>query len=559
MRISKSVKFSLVFIFSFVFLFSCKKDASSWKSNVISSVKENVIVITSVDFMSILDDSGIMTSEYLPIEYQSILSMYVKNTLKSDEIGLKLEGNNHIVLVANDDGDPIYGFTMMDVIHPEKIAKSIKLVFGGRKDEVDDYTYVTSNDVSAGWDEKHCILVFAFDDTRSPKELRAEAEYLLKQRFEDQPADADLISYLNRKDDLNTFLFMEPYIKMIQKFSKTEIQFEDDYYTSLVNAKVITAGNFNKGNISFTTQFIGSEFLKSKYNFFKDSPTDKEYLNYVSDDDKLLFCAFANLELPPFIQFYKNSLEGQKPFREFNQILDQLGMNISDLENLFDGQLSFSFLDLLPEKNFSINSKEEAVDEFGEWADDFTDEMSEYGDFDDDFFNDMDGNYSSNSELLPNVLITLGVNDQKALKKVLSITNIDLKDDQVQGINDIFFILLKDNKFFIGSDKELLAKIQGEGQLKSYAPIKNLTHPIMGYVNTDSKLLPDILSSMIEDEIGDSYINVLNKIKYIEIKGSAEESSFQLVMEDDNENALKQLIDLALKEFLSSGLEGLFM
>ena len=414
--------------------------------------------------------------------------------------------------------------------------------------------------------------MFAFDDTRSPKELRAEAEYLLKQRFEDQPADADLLSYLNREDDLNTLLYMEPYIKTIEKFSKIEIQLDNDYYTALENAKVITTGNFNAGNISFTTQFIGPEFLESKYNFFKDSPVDKEYLNYVSDDDKLLFCAFANLELPPFINFYKNSLEGQKAFREFNQILDQLGMDISDLENLFNGQLSFSFLDLLPlEKNFSIDSEEDAIEEFGEWAGDFMDEktesavldfaedVSEYGDMDDDFFNDMGDNYSSNSELLPNILITLGVNDKKALKKVLSITNIDLEDDQVQGINDIFFILLKDNKFFIGSDKELLAKLQGEGQLKSYAPIKKLTHPIMGFINTDSKHFPDVFTSMIEDEIGDSYINILNSIKYIEIKGSAEESSFQLVMEDDNENALKQLIDLVLKEFVSSGLEGLFM
>ena len=140
--ILKTVIFSIVTI---LFMTSCQDDSkTNWKANVINSVEGDVAVVGSVDIMNILNKSDIMNSEFLPDEYKGMMNMYVLNTLKSENLGFKIEGNNHVVMVVNEAGEFDYVFFMADVIDEKKMSKNLKFLIGGNK-EVKDYNYLTTS------------------------------------------------------------------------------------------------------------------------------------------------------------------------------------------------------------------------------------------------------------------------------------------------------------------------------------------------------------------------------------------------------------------------------
>jgi hypothetical protein len=147
-------------IFSILILASCQKEVqNNWKSNVINAVEGDVAIVASIDFMNVIKKSDLMNSEFLPNKYKGMMNMYVLNTLQSENLGFKIEGNNHVVLVTNQAGEFDYVFFMADVLNEKKMSKNLKFLIGGKK-ENKDYKYLTTKSMY------RCPFILSEPDSR---------------------------------------------------------------------------------------------------------------------------------------------------------------------------------------------------------------------------------------------------------------------------------------------------------------------------------------------------------------------------------------------------------
>ena len=138
MKLKKMKIYSSIISIFFLLLifFSCDKPIDhTWKANVVHAIKDDVALISSVDLLTVLDKSDLINSSSLPKEYK-VMSAYVENTLKAENLGLKLEGNIHAVVVSDKQGNFDYLFFMADVVNAKKLGKNLKFLIGGKK-EVD--------------------------------------------------------------------------------------------------------------------------------------------------------------------------------------------------------------------------------------------------------------------------------------------------------------------------------------------------------------------------------------------------------------------------------------
>ena len=188
---------------------SCSNNSkSNWKSNIISSLDNKVASVSSIDFMQLLNKSEILTSKSMPSEIRGMLNGFIGNNLKSEELGIQLEGNNHIVTVINDNASLDYVFAMFNVLDKDKIGKNIKLLIGGKSNNSDKYSCIINKDLNLVfvWDEKHLIVTFS--ESRYNKKSHKIAESLLIAKDDDIEADKHLLDYLSRTDDMNSAMFL---------------------------------------------------------------------------------------------------------------------------------------------------------------------------------------------------------------------------------------------------------------------------------------------------------------------------------------------------------------
>ena len=111
---------------SFALLFtSCGEDELKLHTpefNMISSI-DNHAVIFSYDFMKLMDKSKVQNSEDMPMEVKMAMSIYIGNMLNSSNMGIRLEGNNHVVITTADNGEADLVFLSAEVVNEDKVKK----------------------------------------------------------------------------------------------------------------------------------------------------------------------------------------------------------------------------------------------------------------------------------------------------------------------------------------------------------------------------------------------------------------------------------------------------
>jgi hypothetical protein len=424
---------------------------------------------------------------------------------------------------------------MFNVLDKDKIGKNIKLLIGGKSNNSDKYSCIINKDLNLVfvWDEKHLIVTFS--ESRYNKKSHKIAESLLIAKDEDIEADKHLLDYLSRTDDMNSAVFLESYSRLVAGNAGVE-NISEEIEDEVKNSIMVYSVNFNKGNMLFENIVLGSQIADSKFDVFGKSAVSDEYINFLTDNNKLIFYGLANLNIDKFLDIIiDNKLD--------REISRELRMDIKDIKDVFDGQMSFSIMDLiLPEQE----EKETPISDMISSA------------FEDDFFSDMgDINLKdiesslygySKDEPFSKLLFTAGINNVDILLERLKKAHIDISLNDINEIDDIMFLLVKDSKLFISTTEELLEQIKENGALNTYKNHKKTDYPIYGTLVVDAGELPSDFIDIAKDEVSKNFTSILKNFKSIEFNASANGSLLEISMSNNKENSLKLFTEIILEE-----------
>ena len=203
-----------------------KIDFHSPEFNMISSL-DNHAVIFSYDFMKLLDKSEVQNSAEMPMEVKMLMSLYVGEMLKSSNMGIRLEGNNHAVITTTVTGDIDLVVLTAEVVNEKKVKKGIKDFFKGNAFEEDGLHLIEHqfSHTLAAWDSDHIVFIYSENDT---VDLKIKAKSILDARKVEGAVNAVLENYLDREDDVNVLVYLDKWVELAKK-EAYEIELDEDF------------------------------------------------------------------------------------------------------------------------------------------------------------------------------------------------------------------------------------------------------------------------------------------------------------------------------------------
>ena len=523
--------------FLLLILCSCDKPIDhTWKANVVHAIKDDVALISSVDLLTVLDKSDLINSSSLPDEYK-VMSAYVQNTLKAENLGLKLEGNIHAVVVSDKKGNFDYLFFMADVVNAKKLGKNLKFLIGGKK-EVDDFNFLTTNNgIVLGWDNDNLIGVLKNPLSQSNENTKAIVSRLLNLRIDKVSPIDNIDDYFNRKDDLNALILLQNYAKMTASLAGINL-------SSVANDQLLISGNFNAGNISFESTIFSTNI--NGLTFLKNQPLDPQYMNYLSDNGRLISFLQANLAMDEFINHSDFLTQYEPIIQEINAILSPSNLSFNDVKGLFNGEFSMSLIDFEVALEDELN--EDLFSSFSSEDDDFFNDVSE-----DDFYDFYDNYDNEKNAVNAKFLFVLGIKNIDALIAIAKENNFDLSQENIIEIDSETAILLKDNKLYLGNPISLMQQIKSANSLATFKHSQTISSPVYGYINSDTSLMPINFNNYIKSEMGTSFYGLINQVKLVSFQGSGNSYSFDVELKNNSENSLKIIVEGILKSFYGNG------
>lgn len=523
--------------FLLLILCSCDKPIDhTWKANVVHAIKDDVALISSVDLLTVLDKSDLINSSSLPDEYK-VMSAYVQNTLKAENLGLKLEGNIHAVVVSDKKGNFDYLFFMADVVNAKKLGKNLKFLIGGKK-EVDDFNFLTTNNgIVLGWDNDNLIGVLKNPLSQSNENTKAIVSRLLNLRIDKVSPIDNIDDYFNRKDDLNALILLQNYAKMTASLAGINL-------SSVANDQLLISGNFNAGNISFESTIFSTNI--NGLTFLKNQPLDPQYMNYLSDNGRLISFLQANLAMDEFINHSDFLTQYEPIIQEINAILSPSNLSFNDVKGLFNGEFSMSLIDFEVALQDELN--EDLFSSFSSEDDDFFNDVSE-----DDFYDFYDNYDNEKNAVNAKFLFVLGIKNIDALIAIAKENNFDLSQENIIEIDSETAILLKDNKLYLGNPISLMQQIKSANSLATFKHSQTISSPVYGYINSDTSLMPINFNNYIKSEMGTSFYGLINQVKLVSFQGSGNSYSFDVELKNNSENSLKIIVEGILKSFYGNG------
>ena len=538
MKFNFFIKHTAIVITIVVLFFSCKTNVKGdWRLNVIHSIEDDVSIVGSVDFLKLIEKSAIMDSEYMPDEYKGMMSMYVQNTLQSENLGFQIEGNNYFVVANDEKGLVKYIFFMADVLNEDKMAKNLKFLVGGAKDK-EKYTYLTTNEgIVLGWDQSNLIgLMKGEGYTESNISSKSLLEKLLDSRSNLSNKQDGLAEFLNRKDDVNAFIYLDAYTKMASSIAGLTIN--NNSNTNSTGDRVVGSLNFLNGSTELNVDLKTDE--NTNYAIFKDSLLDEKYFNYLSNNEKLIAFFLGNLNLDALVNNPIFKQQFSDLYTQLGFLLSTFDLEVTDLSKMFTGEYALSVLDF----ESSLSSSEEAIfDAFGNPDDDFFDDASE-----EEFYNYLDNYDSQNSSFSTAFLLSIGLTDSSSVSKLIEKYNLDSLSQEIIPLNVDLSMLVKENILFISSSNNVLNTLRDKGKLSTYSHANSVKLPAYGFVNTDTNRIPDLFKKYLVNEYGNSILEIFTLLNSVEFNSTNSSAVFELSINDKNNNSLKVLIDGILSE-----------
>ena len=314
-----------------------KIDFHSPEFNMISSL-DNHAVIFSYDFMKLLDKSEVQNSAEMPMEVKMLMSLYVGEMLKSSNMGIRLEGNNHAVITTTVTGDIDLVVLTAEVVNEDKVKKGIKDFFKGNAFEEDGLHLIEHqfSHTLAAWDSDHIVFIYSENDT---VDLKIKAKSILDARKVEGAVNAVLENYLDREDDVNVLVYLDKWVELAKK-EAYEIELDEDFLSLYDAAYMIGAGNFLQGKIVFEMEMHGDKLKDSKYNLLPGNPISNEFMSYLSNEDPMMFgVASINMDAVFDIMLQNDDIKD-----EFIDELKEMGWTESEMRGLLTGEFSASLI-----------------------------------------------------------------------------------------------------------------------------------------------------------------------------------------------------------------------
>jgi hypothetical protein len=509
------IALSMIFVFS-----SCGEEdetanlKNSTRFNMVSAV-ENLMVVGSIDIVSIIEKSDFENCKDAPFEAVAGYKMMVKDNIDPELTGIDITGNNHFAISLKDE-EPEYVMFTAKISNQEKVKKTLKdlNIFKGdyKKEESGSriYEYLSGDDMTVGWDDKDIVIVAGnkIDTEKKVKEL-------LKARFVDAAANAGLDGYLKQADDMNVYFNVEMAMKAA-KASKEGEAITEDMLAMSKGAYYIGTGNFNTGDIIYEMNIFGDNFKNSEYNALGTSPVSENFMKYLTND-KLIGFGMASINMDALNNAL--SLVDEEEI-DFDDVQKATGMTVEELVGLFSGEFSLSLMDVISEK-VSYATAADMQDEF------FDEEM-----------------YSYNSEK-PMVLFAAGVTDSAKIGTLLrEVGKVEVMNG-VYKLDKDAYLAFNNDKLIITTDEVTAGFFASGNTYSSYTlpSATSVSKPLYAFYNTDVTNMPNGILKMAETEEGQMGLQFADLYELVDFKGDINKMSFTVKMKNKNDNALKVITD----------------
>jgi len=532
---NKNIFVSITALISVSLLFtSCGEeevlDLHTPEYNMISSV-DNHAVIFSYDFMKLMDKSDVRNSEDMPMEMKFAMNMYIGNMLNSSNMGIRLEGNNHTVLVTKEDGEIDYGFLTAEVVNEDKIVNGVKDFFKGKSSEENGLHFIEHkfSPTIAAWDSTHIIFLFSEADD---VDLKVKAKSILDARKIEGPDNQVLEDYLDREDDMNVLVYLDRWVKLAQKESK-DFKMDPEFLSLYDDAYMIGSGNFLTGKIVFEMEMHGDKLKESKYNLLPGDPISKDFLSLLSTEDPMMF-GVAKINMDAIFDILLQNEEMQS---EFDQGMKEMGWKEKEMREMFTGEFSASLI--------AIKMKENPFYELQATI------------MEDDFFADMEEGYAPIPTQIPTpvYLVSIGLNDSEKLKNLLStMPMIEEKNGYIATGSDSY-VIFKNNKLMFTSDEEIAATLASGKLLKAYQPSTEISSSLYGEMLPNIDDLPETLKQLIIENggnEGEELIKFMNEFEKVTFQGSFDSMKLEIIMRDKDANSMEVISSKVMKQVVQN-------
>ena len=215
---------------------------------------------------------------------------------------------------------------------------------------------------------------------------------------------------------------------------------DEDFLSLYDSTYIIGSGNFLPGKIVFEMEMHGDKLKNSKYNLLPGKPISNGFMNYLSNEDPMMFgVASINMDAVFNMMLQNDEMKGL-----FSNRVQEIGLTEKEMRGLFTGEFSASLIGVEMKPNPFYELQVALMD--------------------DDFFSDMDESYISVPTEIPSpiYLFTIGLNNPDKLKALFTTLRIiENKEGYFIAGSDGFFVF-SDNKLMVTSDESIAAKL-GKG------------------------------------------------------------------------------------------------
>lgn len=485
-------------------LSSCKKE-KNWHDKIILS-DDQVTMVASVDLLGLINKMDISNSQ-LPID-QKIMLNGVLSSLDSDILGFKLEGSHRFFLVPEEGEENGGLFFSGDIIDIDKFKNSITSTFGGSSEERDGINFVNVEyyNLTIGHDDQKFIAGLSLDNSFTESKIISYFNFSVSS----EQSSEGLESYLERNDDFSYFLSAD---KLINAVAKMNIPFFNTEDLPIPNVNSMIALNFNDGNVSIESEILSND--NESNTTIAGNGLDQKFVDLLTDDDEIIGFALANLNKDEIINQLEK-LKDQDEIYQINRKLKRLNVTLSEVINMFDGQISMSLIDLPLKSRNSYDN---------DWSDD---------------------EWENEVNDVPEFIFNAGISNQLALTEFLNKGNITVVGNKVASSNGLN-ILIKDNVLHLSSKSDILEKILSNNTLGSCSMVDKslINEPAYFELVTNLDHFPANIIDAIEEENSELSIKELfEQVERIYFHGNGVKSSFNLDFSNKNRNGLAQLIDI---------------
>ena len=513
--------------------------------NMISSI-DNHAVIFSYDFMKLMDKSKVQNSEDMPMEVKMAMSIYIGNMLNSSNMGIRLEGNNHVVITTAENGEADLVFLTAEVVNEDKVKKGVKDFFKGKSFDEGGLHFIEHkfSNTLAAWDKDHILFIHTENDAI---DLKTKAKSILEARIVEGVENDVLENYLNREDDMNVLVYLDKWMERLKKevqdlkvrpsafYSQAGVNggFDEDFLSLYDSTYIIGSGNFLSGKIIFEMEMHGDKLKNSEYNLLPGKPISNGFMNYLSNEVPMMF-GVASINMDAVFNMMLQNDEMQSLFSNRAQ---KIGLTEKEMRGLLTGEFSASLIGVEMKPNPFYELQVALIE--------------------DDFFADMEESYIPNPPEIPSpvYLIAVGLNDPDKLRNLYSTLHmIEDKGGYFSTGSDSFFVF-SDNKLMITSDESVAAKL-GKGQvLKEYKPSSEISSSLYGEVIPNLDNLPQALKDMVIENAGNEsgeLLKFMNEFEKVTFSGSFDKMKLEVVMADKEANSIEVITGKLMKQVMQN-------